>query len=751
VEQLLSEVQRSGVSRRRVLGTATGLAVAAVGLPWGAADAAAAQDRPEAGRWRDHTARTTITRDDWGIPHVVGESDADAVFGMMYAQAEDDFNRIEQNYLVALGRLAEAEGESAIWQDLRQRLFLDPEELKQDYAKCPEWLRTLMQAWADGLNCFLATHPEVRPQVLDRFEPWMPLSFSEGSIGGDIESVLLSQLEAFYTRREIPRTDQERGLVQREPTGSNGFAIAPSHTRDGHALLLINPHTSFFFRAEQHVTSRRGLDVYGAATWGQFFLYQGFNADTGWMHTTSGADNIDEFAETIVTGSDGTLRYRYGDELRPVTTKQITLRCRSASGGLEERGFTTFATHRGPIVREADGKWIATALLNKPIAALEQSFLRTTTRDYAEYLRIAGLKANSSNNTLFADTKGEIAFLMPQFCPIRDDRFDYRKPVDGSDPATDWHGLHSLDSMPQAVNPKNGWAFNSNNWPWTAAGADSPKAADYPRYFDQVGENPRGPHAIRVLTARDDFTPQTLIEAAFDPYLTAFARLLPELLAAWDRLAAGDDRKANLSGQVRLLRSWDYRWAKRSTATSLAVFWGEDLWALTMQAAQDADMTVWDYMAEQATDTQRLTALDTASRRLVSNFGSWQVPWGDINRYQRNDGAIVQEFSDGKPSIPVPFTSSRWGSLASFGAQSYPGTKRYYGTSGNSFVAVVEFGPRLRAWAVTAGGESGHPDSPHFDDQAERYARGGLRPVYFYPEDLEGHIERRYRPGVDAV
>ncbi|MFE0175355.1 penicillin acylase family protein [Streptomyces sp. NPDC059002] len=743
----MGHVRNTGVSRRRVLGGAAGLAAVAAGVPCGAAFAGPEQSLRDAARWRGHAARVTISRDDWGVAHVVGESDADAVFGMMYAQAEDDFPRIERNYLVALGRLAEAEGESAIWQDLRQRLFLDPVSLKKVYATAPAWLRALLRAWADGLNYYLATHPEVRPSVLKRFEPWMPLSFSEGSIGGDIASVRLSRLEAFYGGRAVPMTDEERGLPPREPTGSNGMAIAPSRTRDGRALLLINPHTSFFFRSEQHVTSGEGLNVYGAATWGQFFVYQGFNAHTGWMHTTSGVDNVDEFAERIVTGPDGRRRYRYGDELRPVTTKTITLSCRTEDGGRDERGFTTFATHHGPIVREADGKWIACALMNKPLDALKQSFLRTKTRDYAGYLRVAGLRANSSNNTLFADSKGTIAFLMPQFMPVRDDRFDFAEPVDGSDPATDWHGLHSLASMPQAVNPRNGWVFNTNNWPWTAAGADSPDAADYPRYFDRVGENPRGPQAIRVLSARDDFTPRRLIEAAFDPYLTAFARLLPGLVAAWAQLPDGSAQKAQLAGPIAVLRRWDHRWAERSAATSLAVFWGDALWALTSESAVEAGMSVWDYMAGRATDGQRLGALRTAVDQLTRDFGGWQVPWGDINRYQRNDGSIGQEFSDDKPSIPVPFTSSRWGSLASFGAMRHPGTKRYYGTSGNSFVAVVEFGPRLRAWAITAGGTSGHPDSPHFDDQSKRYAHGDLRPVYFHPDELEGHVERRYRPG----
>jgi acyl-homoserine-lactone acylase len=692
-------------------------------------------------------AHVTITRDDWGIAHVKGKTDADAVFGMIYAQAEDDFNRVETNYLTNLGRLAEARGQSALWKDLRQRLFVDPGKLQAQYAASPPWLQKLMQAWAAGLNFYLQTHPNVHPQVLTKFEPWMALSFTEGSIGGDIERVPLTQLQAFYDKKPLAMTQIERGLAYREPQGSNGFAIAPSHTKNGHALLLINPHTSFFFRSELQMTSDEGLNAYGAVTWGQFFIYQGFNPKAGWMHTSSGVDNVDEFAETMVTDANGKLSYRYGSELRPVTSQTVTLAYRTADGTLARREFTTYATHHGPVVREEGHKWIAFALMNRPVAALQQSFLRTKATDYASFLQVARLQANSSNNTLFADSKGEIAYLHPQFVPIRADQFDYRKPVEGSDPATDWQGLHSLESLPHVLSPANGWAFNTNNWPWTSAGADSPKKADFPRYMDQAGESPRGLHAVRVLSARSDFTPQTLIAAAFDPDLPAFEPLVPLLSAAYDRLPDSDPRKAQLRGPIELLRGWDFHWGLQSRPTSLAVFWGEALWAVAAQPAKEDDMSVWDYMAERATDAQRLTALAESADRLVKDFGSWSVPWGEINRFQRNDGAIVQTFSDTKPSIPIAFTASRWGSLAAFGAERYPGTRCYYGTVGNSFIAAVEFGPRVAAWAISAGGESGDPHSPHFLDQAQRYADGRLRKVYFYPADLNGHIERRYQPG----
>ncbi|OYY67949.1 MAG: acylase [Sphingomonas sp. 28-63-12] len=696
---------------------------------------------------RATAARARIIRDDWGIAHIHGKTDADAVFAMIYAQAEDDFNRIETNYLVSLGRLAEAEGERAIWQDLRQRLFIDPAQLRRQYAVAPAWLQRLMVAWADGLNFYLLTHPEVKPRVIRHFEPWMALSFSEGSIGGDIERVALPPLEAFYGQNKLAMADPVDHSAFREPSGSNGFAIAPANTKHGHALLLINPHTSFFFRSEQQVTSDEGLNAYGAATWGQFFIYQGFNAHLGWMHTSSGVDSVDEFLETIVE-KDGKRYYRYGTELRPVRVSEISLAYRTPDGMMARRSFTGFATHHGPIVRAQGGKWVAMALLNSPVAALEQSFARTKATDLTGYLKVMALQANSSNNTIFADDKGEIAYLHPQFVPKRDDRFDYTKPVDGSDPATDWQGLHALADLPQLRSPPGGWIANTNNAPWSAAGADSPKQAAFPRYMDSAGENPRGLHATRVLKGTRDFTIDTLRDAAFDPYLTAFAPLIPSLVAAWDGLAVDDPLKAKLADQIAVLRSWDDTWGADSIATSLAVFWGEALWGDTSSDLDLETAGLGRYTHMLATEPARkLAALAKASDRLVADFGSWQTPWGAINRFQRNDGAITQHFDDAKPSIPVPFASAQWGSLASFGARRYPGTKRYYGTSGNSFVAIVEFADRVKARAVTAGGESGDPASPHFSDQAERYASGNLRDVYFYPDELTPHIAHSYHPG----
>jgi acyl-homoserine lactone acylase PvdQ len=579
--------------------------------------------------------------------------------------------------------------------------------------------------------------------VIKRFEPWMALSFSEGSIGGDIETIGLEQLQAFYGDGRVAFTsNNERELfAEPEPTGSNGMAISPSNTVARRALLLINPHTSFFFRSELQMASDEGLNAYGAATWGQFFIYQGFNERCGWMHTSSAVDAIDKYLETVIK-KDDRYYYKYGNEERPVTTSMIKVPYKTDKG-MAEKTVTVYRTQHGPVVASTDGKWVSVSLMQEPVKALTQSYTRTKAKSYAEFKQSMELHTNSSNNTIFADADGDIAYFHGNFIPKRDPRFDWTKPVDGSDPATDWGGLLSVDETPKLLNPASGWLYNSNDSPWSAAGPSSPKKADYPAYVDSGVESARGLHAVRVLQDKKDFTLDSLIAAAYDSYLTWFEKPIPALVKAWDQTPASDPLKAKTSEQIALLRKWDLRWSATSIPTSLAVFWGEDI----QRKVRRNGLSAVNYIAGEATAEQLLQSLSAASDKLAADFGTWKTPWGDINRFQRLTDDIVHPFTDAGPSIPVGFTSAIWGSLASFGARPYKGSKKIYGTSGNSFVAVVEFGKTVRAKAVTAGGESGNPSSPHFNDQAKRYSTGDLRDVYFYRPQLKGHTEREYHPG----
>ncbi len=693
-------------------------------------------------RWEKQAAEVTIIRDSYSVPHIYGKTDALVVFGLMYAQCEDDFNRVETNYISSMGRMAEVEGESQLFTDLRMKLFIDTEEVKKEYENSPRWLKELMDAFADGVNYYLFKHPEVKPRLLSRFEPWMALTFSEGSIGGDIETIPVSALKMFYGAKAIAESKEEISGAEYDAKGSNGFAISPTISASGNALLLINPHTSLFFRPEVHMVSDQGLNSYGAVTWGQFFVYQGFNDHCGWMHTSSAADVIDYYLETVVE-KDGKYYYKYGNEQRPFTEKKISLNYKE-NGNILSKEITVYYSHHGPVIRTQDDKWVTVKLMVEHEKALTQSYMRTKAGSYEEFNKVMELGTNSSNNTVYADKDGNIAYYHGNFMPVRDPKFDWSQPVDGSDPETEWKGLHPIDEMITIKNPANGWIQNCNSTPFTASGDNSPKKENYPAYMAPDAENPRGLHAVKVLQDRTDFTIEKLIGAAYDSYLTAFENMIPSLVKAYKHNSLADqDLRKKLAEPIEMLDKWDLRYSLTSVPTSLAIYYGQELMAAPVEPANDTVSS--SFMGR--TEEQQLEALAVAIGILDADFGTWKTPWGEINRYQRLTGDIVQQFNDESPSLSVPFASSRWGSLASFQSRRYPGTKKMYGTSGNSFVAVVEFGDSIKAKSILAGGINSNPGSVHFDDQALMYTQGLFKDVRFYIEDVKKNSERSYHPG----
>jgi acyl-homoserine-lactone acylase len=698
---------------------------------------------PEYERLRERAQNVTIIRDDFGIPHVYAKTDADTVFGMLYAQSEDDFNRVEQNYIWATGRLAEVEGEEALISDLRARLYMTTDEAIAAYESAPDWLRQLCDAFADGINWYLYTHPDVKPRLLTRFEPWMPMFFSEGSIGGDIEQIPLDGIEAFYNGDAAVVADTSRKF--KEPGGSNGFAISGELTESGNAMLLINPHTSFFFRGEIHVVSEEGLNAYGAVTWGQFFVYQGFNENTGWMHTSTHVDFIDEFVEDVFE-DDGTLFYRYGDDVRPVQVSEVTLKYKDGDA-MSEKTYPMYHTHHGPVTHMLDGRWVSTKINWDPVNALKQSFIRTKLRDHDEFREMMDIRTNSSNNTVYADSSGNIAYYHGNFVPKRDTSFDFSKPVDGSNAATDWQGVHDVDEIVTVLNPANGWIQNCNSTPFTSAAEYSPLPEDFPRYMAPDAENFRGIHAVRVLTGASDLTLDGLIALAYDPELPGFEKIIPGLISAYDSLEAGP---ADLADAVDVLRNWDLRVSTDSVAMTLAHFYGIALYekgSLPKELANASYVEKISALSE-ITAEEQLAIFSETLEMLTRDFGQWNTRWGAVNRYQRLNGDIQQPFADDAPSLPIGMASGNWGALASFKAKRYGDTKRIYGTAGNSFVAVVEFGDKVRAKSLLAGGQSGDPKSPHFDDQTTRYAKGEFKEVAFYREDVDARASRRYQPGL---
>lgn len=711
-------------------------------------------------RWKQQAQRVTIIRDNWGIPHVYGKTDADAVFGLLYAQCEDDFKRVEMNYIEKLGRKSEVLGEKELYNDLYIRLIIDSADAVADYSKAPLWLKQLMNAWADGINYYLYTHPEVKPALLTRFKPWYTLLWTDGSIGaistGDVTEQdvkifysnaqpLIASLLTNQQEGELAFTNKERKHVD----GSNGFAIAPSKTESGNAILYINPHTTFYFRPEVHINSEQGLNVYGAVTWGQFFIYQGFNSNCGWMHTSSNVDVSDMYAEEIKKSANGFV-YKYNNKWLAVKQKRIVLKYKSETG-IQSTTITTFYTHHGPVMAKRGTQVISVKSNNRDMNGLMQSWLRTKTKGLDDYKKVMELKANTSNNTVFADSKGNIAYWHGNFVPKRDNKFNWGKVIDGTTVSTEWKGLHNVNEIVHVYNPSTGWIQNCNSTPFTVSGASSPLKKNYPSYMAPDGENFRGVNAERVLSKENKFNIDKTIAAGYDTYLAAFEILIPALVKRFDALADNDSLKKQLQEPIAFLKQWDYRASETSVAQALAIEWaqllGPGIRKVYIEDGEVDQVQATKQFCDTASSSLLLSPLLAVVNIFKTKFGKWEMTWGELNRYQRVSNDIQQQYDDSKESFPVAFASSAWGMLPAYNSNYYTGTKLRYGTSGNSFVCAVEFGPRIKAKSVLAGGVSGDVNSPHFKDQLLMYTKGQFKEVLFYKEDVEKKTERKYKPG----
>jgi acyl-homoserine-lactone acylase len=693
--------------------------------------------------------QTTIIRDNWGIPHVYGKTDADAVFGLLYTQCEDDFKRIEMNYIEKLGRLSEIKGQSVLYNDLQIRLLIDTEEAKTDYKKAPVWLKKLLDSYADAINFYLYKHPEVKPVLLTHFEPWFPLLWTDGSIGAiSTADLSVGELKTFYSGNadKVAYVEREKNVQ----TGSNGFAFSPSKTVDGNAILYINPHTTFYFRPEVQITSEEGLNAYGAVTWGQFFIYQGFNENCGWMHTSSNVDVADMYAEKIID-KKGKLFYEFDNKLLPVVEKEITIKY-TENGKLIPKKIKTYFTNNGPIMAKREGKWISLQSMNRSMTSLIQSWVRTKAKSFEDYKKAMDLKANTSNNTVYADSKGNIAYWHGNFIPIRDKKLNWSKVVDGSTSATQWKGLHEVDETVHIYNPVNGWLQNCNSTPYSAAGENSPKEENYIPYMAPDGENFRAVNAVRIFSKNSNYTLDNVIANGYDSKLSIFEVLIPSLVRVFNEIPKSEDSEyQTLSEAVTILKNWDYYAKANSVATTLAVEWGYKLDPIILKAyigeGELDQVENTQIFAKNATTAQMIPQLQAVIKDLQAKWGTWQVVWGDVNRFQRSSGDIDLKYDDSKPSLPIGFGPGSWGSLPSFKSSYQNGSKKRYGYNGNSFVCAVEFGKKIKAKSLLAGGNSGDVNSKHFYDQAEMYQKGQFKEVLFYKEDVLKNAEKNYHPG----
>lgn len=723
--------------------------------------------KAEISRWEKQADNVTIIRDKWGVPHIYGKTDADAVFGLLYAQCEDDFKRVEMNYIEKLGRLSEVNGEKDLYEDLLTKMIIDADDAKRDYDKAPQWMKKLCTAFADGINFYLYKHPETKPALLTKFQPWYPMLWTDGSIGaintaglsasdlkklyatGEANSISVINNSSILDSKLIAEKNYEEDEVL---TGSNGFAFSPKITESKNAILYINPHVTFYFRPEVHMVSEEGLNAYGAVTWGQFFVYQGFNEFCGWMHTSSAVDAADSYIEKMSKTNNG-WQYEYNGKQKKVTEKKITLQYKT-SNGIQSKTIHTLFTHHGPVMAYKNGQWLSVRADNRIANGLTQCWMRTKANSFDDFKKTLDLKGNISNNTVYADAAGNIAYWHGNRIPIRDTKYNWNKPVDGSTSATEWKGYHDINETVLSINPENGWLQNCNSTPYTVAGANSPHKEDFPFYMAPDGENFRGINAVRVLSETKKYDIEKVINAGYDTRLAAFEVLIPALVKSFnEHVKYPDSLYSLLIGPVTLLKNWNYHCSENSIATTLAIEWGQRLLP-KIQASADQDefefvdqVTKAKRFAAKATMEEIVLPLLETINDLQTRYGRWQTAWGKINRFQRISSDIENKFDDEQPSYPVGFASSAWGMLPSYSSRRYPGTQKRYGVNGNSFICAVEFGKKIKAKSLLAGGESGDVNSPHFFDQGQMYSKGQFKDVLFYKSDVLANAEKTYHPG----
>ena len=661
----------------------------------------------------------TIYRDTYGVPHVFGRTDASTVFGFAYAQAEDNFWRVEENFINALGRASELYGEKMLDEDRLNHALEIPRLAQAEYARLDKHTRSLCDAFAAGLNYYLARHTQVKLRLLTRIEPWYTLAFIRYNY----------YQNGFARDRSLRGTQQQTAAIEsdlKEHTGSNGWVIGPSKSATGNAMLFINPHLPFFGPGqvyEGHVHSDEGWNFTGYTRFGFPLPYVGHNENGGWVSTDNAADLTDVYVETFDDASRP-LAYKYGKEYRLATERTEEIRVKTATG-IETRKFTMRKTHHGPIVAASDGKLLALRMAKfESDGWLREWYDMTRAKSLAELKRAIAPLNMLFGNVMYADRQGNTWYLYNGAVPKRDPRFDWQRPVDGSDPATEWQGYHTIDELPQLTNPKSGWMQNCNTTPFLLTSEGNPDPKQFPKYMVQEGDNPRGAISREILASKSKFTFDEWKQLAFDTRVMNAEKRLPGLLAALKQHLDNDPRLREVYDE---LVRWNQRSATDSIAMTLFSLWHE---RVLRNEKQDA-----------------VAALTEVVDTLQHDFGTWKVAWGEINRLQRLDESKDEDFQDSKPSLAVSGVNGNDGAVFTFYAAPERGQKRRYGMAGGTYISVVEFGPTVRALSVHTFGASGDPKSRHFMDQSALYTRGEFKPSPLTLDEIRAHLECSYHPG----
>ncbi len=703
--------------------------------------------------WKLRAGNTTIIRDNWGVPHVYGKTDADCAFGLMYAECEDNFWQLEESFVHSLGRSSELYGEKSLEGDASIALFECVKKGKEHYANAGPLLKSLCNAAAAAINYYLYKHPAEEQRLLHHYEPWFFLVTSPASPAS--HGITRNEMKNNFAMEDNLQPGSLTAWLQQKESGSNTMVLSPSKTASGKSMLLINPHVAFFGdgqRYEAHLISGQGLNVSGFAMFGDFYIWSGFNENTGWSHTNTASDFEDVYLEHFNNPSDPSL-YQYGTGYKKEVQWYDTILYKDGDE-LKKKIFLFRKTHHGPIVAKRDSLWVTVKNASDNAGKyILQSWMMCKAKNIKEFTAAMNM-SQLTTNTSYADRFGNIAYWHGNAIPRRDARYDWRSPVDGSDPGTEWKGMHSANEIVHVINPASGWIENCNTSPYEASGGSSPKKENYPLYMSYEEENFRSEEAKSLLATVKKISYEDFQRLVVSDHLPMMADWLPEVIKAYDRQSMlHPGSSGELKDVIDTLRRWDHRYAVNSQATTLGVafYYAYVDWARQQDRGGSRrqpgriNRFTKNFLLDDSTAVQ---LLQNAKDDLVKTYGSAFIPWGEVNRLQRvQSGGTLEKFDDNKPSIPVAAVPGMMGSLFAFNTRTDPGQKKLYGISGSSYVAVVEFGKKIRARSVHYFGTSAHSTSKHYFDQAPLYAQAKFKDAYFYKQDILQHAEKKYHPG----
>jgi penicillin amidase len=668
----------------------------------------------------------TIYRDSYGVPHIYGPTDASCVFGYAYAQAEDNFWQVEDNYIQAIGRAAEVNGEEALAADLRNRTLEITRLSIAEYKNANQHTREVCDAFADGLNYFLERNPQVKPRLIAHFEAWQAIALMRFEV---------YQFFVYETQDlHLEETQTAARPVDNETSpGSNAWAIGPQKSASAHAMLFINPHLFFFGPTqfyEGHLHSNQGWNISGASCLGMPFPIIGHNEYLGWTHTVNYPGISDLYREKFDNPQDP-LAYAYASGHRRASEWTEVIKIKR-NGGIESKSVTLRKTHHGPVVVLKGSQAIALRLAKLEEGGLiDEWYAMGRSRSLIEFKAAMSRLAIPMFNTMYADREGKIFYVYNAAVPRRAAKVDWTKPLDGSSPESEWQGYHKFEELPQLTNPPTGFLQNCNSTPFLTTTEGNPVKDVYPSYMVREPDTPRARLSRRILSAKDKFSFDELARAAFDTTVIEAETFVPALVDEWENLKQADAARAEkLIAAVAELRSWD----RVSTIDSKAM----TLFVLSYErASRVRDTAPWP----------KIRALETVISNLERDWGTWQVPWGEINRLQRVHTSGSELFNDASPSLPVPGAAGPLGIIFSFYSRPEKGQKRRYGFLGNTYVSVIEFGREPQARSLLVFGESADSASAHYLDQARLYAAGKMKPSWFTLAEIKQHSGRSYHPG----